>query len=298
MYKNILLPLNKSEFDDDAIATAVNMARICNGSITLMQVLDILPLLPSDRKEQYQVLKGISDTYLQPLKQKIEQSGITATIVQKTGKPAFVLREYIAANSIDLIIMPVYDREKDKIFIGSVAGELLKYSPKPILFVRSPVKDLLKGMNVLVVDDEPDILDTVEEELSMCIVHKAKSRDEALACLNASTYGMVILDIMGVDGFNVLQHAVKKGMPTIMLTAHSLTKEALKKAAELGATSFLPKEKITELATFIGDVVQNNGKPAWKKLFARMSNYFQDRIGWTPEEEQAVVESCSDFDDK
>jgi len=298
MYKNILLPLNKSEFDDDAIATAVNMARICNGSITLMQVIDIVPLLPSDRKEQYQVLKTISDAYLQPIKQKIEQSGISAHIVQKTGKPAFVLRAYVAANSIDLIVMPVYDKEKDRIYIGSVAGDLLKYSPKPILFVRSPVKDLLKGLTVLVVDDEPDILDTVEEELSMCVVHKAKSHDEAIFCLDTSTYGVVILDIMGVDGFSVLQHAVKKGMPTIMLTAHSLTKEALKKAAQLGATSFLPKEKITELATFIGDVVQNNGKPAWKKLFARMSSYFNDRIGWTPEEEQAVVASCSDFDEK
>ena len=34
-------------------------------------------------------------------------------------------------------------------------------------------KDALKDKVILVVDDEPDVLETVEEELDMCLVHKA-----------------------------------------------------------------------------------------------------------------------------
>ena len=36
---------------------------------------------------------------------------------------------------------------------------------------------------ILVVDDEPDVLATVEEELDMCLVHKAADYDTALQYL-------------------------------------------------------------------------------------------------------------------
>ncbi len=57
------------------------------------------------------------------------------------------------------------------------------------------------------------------------------------------TYDIVILDIMGVNGFDLLKVSVKRGFPTVMLTAYALTPEALEKAIRLGAVSFLPKEK-------------------------------------------------------
>lgn len=44
---------------------------------------------------------------------------------------------------------------------------------------ESPLKDKV----ILVVDDEPDVLETVEEELDMCLVHKATDYDTALQYL-------------------------------------------------------------------------------------------------------------------
>ena len=102
----------------------------------------------------------------------------------------------------------------------------------------------LKGKIVLVVDDERDVLDTVADELDMCIVHKAKDYDTALQYLLSYTYDVVILDIMGVDGFELLKRSVERGFPSVMLTAHALTPDALKKSIKLGALSFLPKERI------------------------------------------------------
>jgi CheY-like chemotaxis protein len=137
----------------------------------------------------------------------------------------------------------------------------------------------LKNKVVLVVDDEPDVLETVEEELDMCLVHTAGDYDTALQQLLSYTYDIVILDIMGVNGFELLKTAVSRGFPTVMLTAHAITPEALKKSIKLGALSFLPKEKIPELQTFLEDVVLGGGKPVWRKLFDKLGNYFDKRFG-------------------
>ena len=137
----------------------------------------------------------------------------------------------------------------------------------------------LKDKVVLVVDDEPDVLETVEEELDMCLMHKATDYDTALQYLLSYTYDIVILDIMGVNGFGLLKSAVSRGFPTVMLTAHALSPESLKKAIKLGAVSFLPKEKISELSSFLEDVVLGEGKPVWKKLFDKLGGYFEKRFG-------------------
>ena len=63
----------------------------------------------------------------------------------------------------------------------------------------------LKNKVILVVDDEPDVLETVEEELDMCLIHKAGDYDTALQLLLSYTYDIVILDIMGVNGFELLK---------------------------------------------------------------------------------------------
>jgi len=138
---------------------------------------------------------------------------------------------------------------------------------------------LLKDKVVLVVDDEVDVTDGVEEVLDMCIIRKANDYDMALQLLTNYTFDIVILDIMGVNGFDLLKFSVKRGFPTIMLTAYALTPEALEKSIKLGAVSFLPKEKMNELDEFIADVVLKGGQPVWEKLFVKLGNFFNKRFG-------------------
>jgi nucleotide-binding universal stress UspA family protein/CheY-like chemotaxis protein len=289
MYRNILVPLNRTKFDEDAVDTAINLAKTYNGNITLIHVFEILPLLKKDREIEYKNLKDKSVTYLNPIKEKIEGQKIPAKVEIKTGQPGLVICKYIEENNIDLVVVPVYDRDKATIYVGSLADMLFKHSPKPVLIVREAAKDILKGRTILVVDDETDILDTVEEELDMCIVHKAKTKEAALELISKNRYDIVVLDIMGVDGFKILEQTVKNYIPTVMLTAHALTKESLQKAAKLGASSFLPKDKMIELETFLVDVIRNDGKPVWRKLFERMSSYFNEKLALTPGEEKAII---------
>ena len=116
-------------------------------------------------------------------------------------------------------------------------------------------KEILNGKMILVVDDEIDIIETVAEALDMCIIRKAQDYDTAVQYLLGFTFDVVILDIMGVNGFELLKTSVSRGFPTVMLTAHALSPDALKKSIKLGAVSFLPKEKTTALKAFIEDVV-------------------------------------------
>ncbi len=142
-----------------------------------------------------------------------------------------------------------------------------------------PEDSPLNNMTILVVDDEPDILDTVEEELDMCLVHKAGDYETALQYLLGYTYDIVILDIMGVDGFKLLKVSVSRGFPTVMLTAYALTPEALKRSIRLGAVFFLPKEKLPELRDYLEDIVRDEGKPTWIKFFDRLGTYFNRHFG-------------------
>ena len=112
-----------------------------------------------------------------------------------------------------------------------------------MVLVKPIGRDILKGMTILAVDDEPDVLESIEEVLDICVVHKAASYDTALEHLKNHRHDVAILDIMGVNGFELLKYTVSKGIPTIMLTAHALSEEALQKSAQLGAVSFLPKER-------------------------------------------------------
>ena len=138
---------------------------------------------------------------------------------------------------------------------------------------------LLKDKIVLIVDDEVDVTDTVEELLDMCYIHTANDYDTARQYLLSYTFDIVVLDIMGVNGFELLKLSVKRGFPTVMLTAYALTPEALEKSIKLGAVSFLPKDKMSELDDFLADVVVKGGQPVWGKLFDRLGGFFNKRFG-------------------
>lgn len=141
---------------------------------------------------------------------------------------------------------------------------------------ESPLKD----KKILVVDDEPDVLTTVAEILDMADVDKARDFETGLKLITNKTYDVVILDIMGVDGFELLKNAVLRGFPAVMLTAHAITMDALKKSIELGAVSFLPKEMMKELQGLIEEVVQGGGKRLWwQRSLQKTGTYFDRKFG-------------------
>jgi DNA-binding response OmpR family regulator len=115
--------------------------------------------------------------------------------------------------------------------------------------------------HVLVVDDEPDVCETVVDVLGDCEVDIAHSFDEARGRLAGQSYDVVILDIMGVNGHELLE-MYGQAVPCIMLTAHALTAEAFERSVEGQARLFLPKHEMARLRECVDRVLRTD-KPQW-----------------------------------
>jgi DNA-binding NtrC family response regulator len=145
------------------------------------------------------------------------------------------------------------------------------------------MESILNGKRILAVDDEPDVLDVLEDEIMElcpdCQVDRATNFETAREMLNAYRYDIVILDIMGVKGFDLLGLARKRNFPVAMLTAHALSPEALKKSIEMGARAYLPKEKLGEVVPFLEDILEYEAPAGWNRLFGKLGDFFDERFG-------------------
>jgi pyruvate, water dikinase len=143
------------------------------------------------------------------------------------------------------------------------------------------VRDLLHGKRILIVDDEVDILDSLEELLDMCQIVKVATFEEAREQLTPGRFDIVILDIMGVDGYRLLKIAKEIDLPAVMLTAHALSLEDTVKSYRLGAVSYVPKERMVSIPTILNDVLEAkaHGKRFWWRWFDRFGEFYEKRFG-------------------
>ena len=141
---------------------------------------------------------------------------------------------------------------------------------------------ILNGKRVLAVDDEADVLTVLEEEIKdaapKCQFDKATTYEKAVDLIKSNSYDVVILDIMGVRGFDLLDLAVSRNLRVAMLTAHALTPEALKRSFESKARAYLPKEKLGEIVPFLEDILKYDYLPGWKRLFDKLKGFFDTKF--------------------
>jgi DNA-binding NtrC family response regulator len=142
-------------------------------------------------------------------------------------------------------------------------------------------KSYLKGKTILVVDDEPDVLEALAGTLSVCDVVKAGSFIQAKELLETRHIDIAILDIMGVDGYKLLDIANERGITAIMLTAHALTPQDTVKSFKKGAALYVPKEKLGEIEIFLADVIEakQKGRSSWWRWVERLGSYYDKRFG-------------------
>lgn len=152
--------------------------------------------------------------------------------------------------------------------------------------------DRISGLRVLAVDDEPDILETIADVLDGAEVERARSYEEAIALLSSDSsdgsterrYDIAVLDIMGVNGMELLTQTANLGIPTVMLTAHAMNSETLRASILQGAQSYLPKEELANLPEHITDVLDamEANQSTWTRLFNKLGNFFEKAFtpGW------------------
>jgi CheY-like chemotaxis protein len=125
----------------------------------------------------------------------------------------------------------------------------------------------LKGKRILLVDDDRLVCMLVAEDLSYlgCEVVVARTFEEARARLESERFDVVLLDAMGVRGYELLA-AYGRKFPCIVLTARARRPEDLEHAREQGAVLYVPKSDLSRLDIYIAKAL-STGEPLWDWLF-------------------------------
>ncbi len=131
---------------------------------------------------------------------------------------------------------------------------------------------ILNGKSILAVNDDPDVLAVLEEEIleacPNCTFDKATTYKGATERLASYTYHLIILDIMGVRSFDLLERAAIRKIPVTMLTAHPFRLEALQRSFAPKAVAGLPKARLGEVVPLLENILARRYLPPWKR-FAR-----------------------------
>ena len=156
--------------------------------------------------------------------------------------------------------------------------------------------NILQGKKILIVDDEPDILETLVDILDMCFIDTAQNFESAKQFLEEKTYDAAIFDIMGVNGYELLTVAKQNDIPALMLTAHALNPLSLVKSIKSGARAYLPKDKMVEIDFYLADLLTAIQKGIKKSggWFAALKPFFDEKFGPGWKEKDRVF--WEDFD--
>jgi nucleotide-binding universal stress UspA family protein len=142
MYKQILVPIDLADVElaKPAVETAVMLAQVSNGSIRLINVLAMTPVMlaeyvPPDFEAQQRAAAEeaigivVRETGLDP--------GKVSTIVRQGGIYHEILEE-AKATKADLIVMSSHRIGMRTYFLGSNAGHVVRYATCSVLVVRQP----------------------------------------------------------------------------------------------------------------------------------------------------------------
>ena len=144
MYKKILVPidLTDTELAKPAIQTAVMMAELSNGTVRLVNVLPLTPVMlaeyvPPDFEVQQR--KASEDA----LAIIVKESGLAPARISSTVRQGGIYQEILeeaASIGADLIVMSSHRPQRHAVrtyFLGSNAGHVVRYAKCSVLVVRN-----------------------------------------------------------------------------------------------------------------------------------------------------------------
>ena len=140
MFKRILVPVDlaEPELAKPAIDTAITMARASSGSVRIVNVLPMTPVMlaeyvPPDFNEQQ---RQSAD---EAVKKLAADSGLGADKISATVRQGGIYHEVIEeAKTIDadLIVMTSHRPDMRSYFLGSNAGHVVRYATCSVLVLR------------------------------------------------------------------------------------------------------------------------------------------------------------------
>ena len=130
------------------------------------------------------------------------------------------------------------------------------------------MSDSADGSRVLVVDDEPNIVELISMALRFqgFVVETAASGREAIASVGAFKPQLIVLDVMlgDMDGFEVAERlgAQRAGVPIIFLTARDSTEDKVRGLSGGGDDYMTKPFSLEELVARIRTILRRTGQAA------------------------------------
>jgi len=154
MFKRVIVPLDGSRFAERALPTAKELSRLLGAELHLVRVLNILnPGLdlvfagynPGDYSEQLSADEHETIEYLSRWLKALTEEDYPVSIGVSKGHPGAEIAHLCRQG--DVIVLASHGRGGFKrALLGSVADEIMRTSPVPVLLVRGP-----EGSEVLAV---------------------------------------------------------------------------------------------------------------------------------------------------
>lgn len=142
MSQKLLVPIDFSEFNKRVISKAIDYAKLVDGELYLLHVATLdLGVIVSETGFTY--LPELQETALNDeaaemltLKKAVEQRGVTCHTLIKQGIPADIIIDTAKEIKADMIIIGSLGHSKlYKVFIGSVASDVIKFSTVPLMVI-------------------------------------------------------------------------------------------------------------------------------------------------------------------
>ena len=158
-------------------------------------------------------------------------------------------------------------------------------------------RSVLDGKQILAVDDDPVILEILEQKILEaglnCRLDKAKTYIEAVEMMVSLTYDLVVLDITGIRGFDLLSLTGMRNFPAAVLAGKVLDPDTLMRFVETGTRVYLPKDKLGEIIPFLEDMLTHRYQSGWRPLLEKTKGFFTSTFG--PKSEPGISPSWKEW---
>lgn len=146
MFKKILCPVDFSQFSQEVVDYAVDLAIKYGAELHIMHVIpNMTYFTPYESfltpENLVAIEKHIQDQVENDFEKVLKQN-VPAKKVIRTGVPFVEIIDYAKSESIDLIVMGTHGRSGiEHILIGNVAEKVVRKSPCPVMTIRPKGKE-------------------------------------------------------------------------------------------------------------------------------------------------------------
>jgi universal stress protein A len=142
--QRFLVPIDFSEYANQALEYAINLAGKLDACLTLLHVIQSVPLGGVDMGVTlpYIYLQDLEAEIMQSMeacRTRVTAAGLEGEIVVVHGVPFHEIVETAKRQKVDLIIIGTHGRTGlQHILLGSVAEKVVRLAPCPVLVARQP----------------------------------------------------------------------------------------------------------------------------------------------------------------